>query len=147
MGPRRDGRCSVATGRLLTTAVAALASALFFQTNAQAQEGSGAAGELEEARQLNIRAVELYGRGQYDAAEPLYVRALRIREKALGPDHPDVAASVYSLAGLNLRGHRRGRVCLTPTGGFVGTRVEAAAKTAKFPFCQATSFPWPFQLR
>ena len=26
---------------------------------------------------------------QYDEAEPLYVRALAISEKVLGPDHPD----------------------------------------------------------
>ena len=29
--------------------------------------------------------------GRYAEAEPLYKRALAIREKALGPDHPDVA--------------------------------------------------------
>ena len=32
--------------------------------------------------------------------EPLYKRALAIREKALGPDHPDVAKSLNNLAGL-----------------------------------------------
>ena len=31
--------------------------------------------------------------GRYADAEPLYKRALAIREKALGPDHPDVAHS------------------------------------------------------
>ena len=35
-------------------------------------------------------------------------------------------------------------------GKFAGTPsaacVEAAAKTAKFPPCEAMSFPWPFQL-
>ena len=33
-------------------------------------------------------------------AEPLYRRALEIRERALGPDHPDVVASLNNLAGL-----------------------------------------------
>ena len=34
---------------------------------------------------------ELYAsQGRYAEAEPLYKRALAIREKALGPDHPDV---------------------------------------------------------
>ena len=28
--------------------------------------------------------------GQYDSAVPLFKRALKIRERALGPDHPDV---------------------------------------------------------
>ena len=34
------------------------------------------------------------------ADEPLYKRALAIREKALGPDHPDVATSLDNLAAL-----------------------------------------------
>ncbi|MDZ4723543.1 MAG: tetratricopeptide repeat protein, partial [candidate division Zixibacteria bacterium] len=38
--------------------------------------------------------------GQYALAEPLYKRALEIREKALGPDHPDVALSLNNLAFL-----------------------------------------------
>jgi hypothetical protein len=33
-------------------------------------------------------------------AEPLFLRALKIREKALGPDHPDTANSLDNLAGL-----------------------------------------------
>ena len=38
--------------------------------------------------------------GRYAEAEPLYKRALAIREKALGPDHPDVALSLNNLAFL-----------------------------------------------
>ena len=38
--------------------------------------------------------------GRYADAEPLYKRALTIREKALGPDHPNVAVSLNNLAGL-----------------------------------------------
>jgi tetratricopeptide (TPR) repeat protein len=41
---------------------------------------------------------ELYReQGNYAEAEPLYQRELRIREQALGPEHPDVA---YPLNGL-----------------------------------------------
>jgi tetratricopeptide (TPR) repeat protein len=36
----------------------------------------------------------------YVSARLLYERALAIREKALGPDHPDTAASLINLAGL-----------------------------------------------
>ena len=36
--------------------------------------------------------------GRYEAAEPLYQRALAIREKVLGPDHPSVATSLDNLA-------------------------------------------------
>ncbi|MDA2916307.1 tetratricopeptide repeat protein, partial [Nitrospinae bacterium AH_259_B05_G02_I21] len=36
--------------------------------------------------------------GKYAEAKPLYKRALAIREKVLGPDHPDVAEALYELA-------------------------------------------------
>jgi hypothetical protein len=36
--------------------------------------------------------------GNYAKAEPLYQEALRIRQKALGPAHPDTASSLDSLA-------------------------------------------------
>jgi tetratricopeptide (TPR) repeat protein/CHAT domain-containing protein len=40
-----------------------------------------------------------YGRQRrYAEAEPLYLRSLAIREKALGPSHPDVGASLNRLA-------------------------------------------------
>ena len=39
-------------------------------------------------------------RATYAEARPLYERALAIREKALGPEHPDAAASLNNLAGL-----------------------------------------------
>ncbi len=38
--------------------------------------------------------------GRYAEAEPLYKRSLAIREKALGPDHPDVATALNNLAEL-----------------------------------------------
>ena len=42
----------------------------------------------------------LYDRGLYEEAEPLYQRSLAIEEKALGPDHPDVATTLNNLARL-----------------------------------------------
>ena len=36
--------------------------------------------------------------GKYDEAGQLYDRSLAIREKALGPDHPDVAQSLNNRA-------------------------------------------------
>lgn len=36
--------------------------------------------------------------GQYSQAEPLHQRALVIREKALGLDHPNVALSLENIA-------------------------------------------------
>jgi CHAT domain-containing protein len=38
--------------------------------------------------------------GKYAEAEPLYKRSIEISEKALGPDHPDVAAALNNLAEL-----------------------------------------------
>lgn len=38
--------------------------------------------------------------GNYADAGPLYTRSLGIREKVLGPDHPDVAFSLSGLAAL-----------------------------------------------
>jgi len=60
----------------------------------------------------------------------------------------------YKLAGIanvSISISKGGRVAsATVTGKFAGTPsgtcVEAAAKTAKFPPCEAMSFPWPFQL-
>jgi tetratricopeptide (TPR) repeat protein len=48
---------------------------------------------------LNVRRY-LAGQGRYADAEPLYGRALAIREKALGSDHPNVAQSLDRLAVL-----------------------------------------------
>jgi tetratricopeptide (TPR) repeat protein len=39
-------------------------------------------------------------------AEPLYQRVLAILEKALGPDHPDVATTLDNLAIVYRVGHR-----------------------------------------
>ncbi len=52
------------------------------------------------ATSLNNLAVLYRAQGKYAEAEPLYKRALIIRQLALGPDHPDVAASLNNLAVL-----------------------------------------------
>ena len=52
------------------------------------------------ARSLNNLADLYEGQGRYADAEPLYQRALAIREQAVGPNHPDVAASTNNLASL-----------------------------------------------
>jgi len=39
----------------------------------------------------------LRSQGDYAGARPLYERSLAIREKALGADHPDTAASLNNL--------------------------------------------------
>jgi tetratricopeptide (TPR) repeat protein len=52
------------------------------------------------ATDLSNLAVLYSTQGQYAEAEPLYQRALAIKEKALGPDHPDVATALNNVAAL-----------------------------------------------
>jgi hypothetical protein len=49
---------------------------------------------------LNSLAGLLQAQGDFAGARPLFERALTIREKALGPEHPDTAVSLNNLAGL-----------------------------------------------
>ena len=54
----------------------------------------------EQGTTLNNLASMYREQGLYDRAEPLYLRALEIRERALGKDHPSVAMTLNNLAGL-----------------------------------------------
>jgi tetratricopeptide (TPR) repeat protein len=53
---------------------------------------------LAEVAALNAQVEELYRQGRYSEATPLAQRVLRIREAALGPNHPDVGTSLNNLA-------------------------------------------------
>jgi tetratricopeptide (TPR) repeat protein len=44
--------------------------------------------------------------GRCDETQSLHARALAIRERALGPEHPDVAMSLYSLGETYYKGDR-----------------------------------------
>ncbi|WP_437542208.1 tetratricopeptide repeat protein [Sorangium sp. So ce367] len=61
---------------------------------------AAAKGPLEEAARQSARVLELERAGRYDEAIPLARRALELRERALGSEHPDVATSLNNLAGL-----------------------------------------------
>ncbi len=50
-------------------------------------------GHPDVARCLNDPAQLDNAQGKYPEAEPLVKRALAIREKSLGPDHPDLATT------------------------------------------------------
>ena len=52
------------------------------------------------ATSLNNLATLYATQGQYAQTEPLYKRSPAIREKVLGPDHPDVATSLENMAVL-----------------------------------------------
>jgi CHAT domain-containing protein/Tfp pilus assembly protein PilF len=55
---------------------------------------------LHEARKLQIEFDRLYLAGKYDEASPLAERVLEIRERVLGPEHPDVSEALTNLARL-----------------------------------------------
>ena len=55
---------------------------------------------LQEARNLHMESQRLSRAGKYDESRPAAERALELREKALGPEHPDVAQSLNNLANL-----------------------------------------------
>jgi tetratricopeptide (TPR) repeat protein len=61
---------------------------------------------LAEAKALSQQASDLVRQGRYGEAEPIYKRALALREQALGPDHPDVADSLNSLGLFYQTTHR-----------------------------------------
>ena len=52
------------------------------------------------AQSLNNLAALYKAQSHYAEAEPLHKRALAIMEKALGPEHPDVATSLENYAAL-----------------------------------------------
>ena len=55
---------------------------------------------LQEVRNLHMESQRLSRAGKYDESRPAAERALELREKALGPEHPDVAASLNNLGDL-----------------------------------------------
>lgn len=57
--------------------------------------------QLMEANRLNQQVIQLYQAGRYPEAIPLAERALAIREKVLGPEHPYVAELLNNLAELH----------------------------------------------
>src|SRR5262245_9756431 len=50
--------------------------------------------ELDQAARLDKQGLQYEEQGRYDEAEPLYRRALAIRERVLGPNHRDTAESL-----------------------------------------------------
>ena len=61
---------------------------------------------------LNDLAAIYHVQRHYAWAEPLYERALAIREKALGPEHPFVAVTLANLAELDRARGIYGRAAL-----------------------------------
>jgi tetratricopeptide (TPR) repeat protein len=57
-------------------------------------------GSIQEAKELNARIRQLYGKGRYSEAIPFARRVLSIHESVLGPVHLDTASSLSNLGTL-----------------------------------------------
>jgi tetratricopeptide (TPR) repeat protein len=64
----------------------------------------GLLGDDDPARaqylELRERGAQLFHQGEYKKATEAFEQALSLAIKVFGPDHPDVALSIYQLAGL-----------------------------------------------
>lgn len=85
----------------LTLALSLSAGATRAVARQGAPQTAAASGALEEALRLNDEAAKLFDAGRYVEAVQLAERALSLREKALGPDHPDVAVTLNLLGKLH----------------------------------------------
>lgn len=65
-------------------------------------EKSGDIHSVVYANLLNNLALSYFNEGKYDKAEPLYLRALKIKKKKLGDKHPEFANTLNNLAFLYL---------------------------------------------
>jgi tetratricopeptide (TPR) repeat protein len=74
------------------------------------------------AKSLNNLATLYFVQGCDIEAEPLFKRALAILKKALGPDHPAVAAAHRYLAELQIE-----QGGLAPAGAYLRRNLEAAS--------------------
>ena len=63
--------------------------------------GPASAQTAAETDKLNDEVIRLHRAGKYTEAIPIAQRALALREKALGPDHPDVGTSLNNLGSLH----------------------------------------------
>src|ERR1700738_4764673 len=92
---KHDAVVSCKRSLLTAASAAALAAILLF-----GNPSISAPQQADEASELNEKVIEFYKAGRYADAIPIAQRALAIREKALGRDHPDVATALSWLAVL-----------------------------------------------
>jgi tetratricopeptide (TPR) repeat protein len=91
------------------------------------------------ADSLNL-ATLYFNQGQYAKAEPLFRRALTILEKALGPDHPDVATSLEHYA-LCLRAMDRSQEAEPLEARGEHFKLGATRPSSQFPSLVRFAFP------
>ena len=94
---------SAGLSALMAGAILSLVFCLATPVAAQKDEGDAAVAQEDEAATLAARAAALQQAGKYSEAIPLAQQVLAIREKQLGPNHPDVAESLAKLGRLYLQ--------------------------------------------
>ena len=97
---------SAGRSALMAGAILSLVFCLATPVAAQKDEGAAAVAPEDGAAALAARAAALRQAGKHSEAIQLAQQTLAIREKQLGPDHPDVAESLAKLGRLYLQ---RGR--------------------------------------
>lgn len=55
---------------------------------------------LDEARRLLVSSTQLWRAAKYAEAMPIAMRCLQIRERELGPDHPDVGLALFTVGNI-----------------------------------------------
>jgi hypothetical protein len=87
-------------------------------------------------------AVTDFEQGRFSAAEPLYRRAIGIQQKALAPNHPDLADSLTSYAALLRKTGRKkeaskmetlARNMLNANGGDAAARLSVDVRDLQRP--------------
>lgn len=99
-----DVAADAAVASIVITGIKLSKHDLGYMWNKHSELAIGYAGdeeELREALRLNNHANMLYSTGAYAAAKELHEKALAIRQRKLGTDHPEVARSLANLAAVH----------------------------------------------
>ena len=78
--------------------ICAFALISLLSLSASSAAAPSVASQVPEADKLDPQIQELCKAGKYSEALPIASRALELREKALGPEHPNTAKSLNKLA-------------------------------------------------
>ena len=93
---------------------------------------AGTAHAQDDPAALDAEVERLYQTGNYADAKEIANRSLAIREKALGPDHPDVAFSINNLAEVyRMEGRFADAEQHRPTMQRQSTCISAVSQSAK----------------
>ncbi len=86
---------------------------------------------LAEAKRLSEQGAALYRAERFSEAEPLLQRSLAIRERVLGPEHPDVGENLTKLAFLH---YARGEYAQAEQLGLRALAIREKTLGAEHPY-------------